>query len=126
MKNSRSNHKQKKQTSKTTQERRAAQNTHKEFSSQNIGFLRKDKAINTIYIGNLRYTKKSADIKEMFKTYGDVSYVRLVMNKKTRQSQGIAFVQMPCSKATKKAISDLNGKEVDGRTLKVSIAKDNR
>ena len=60
----------------------------------------------------------------MFQRYGTVSYVRLIANSKSKNSKGIAFVQMPVKKDADKAIEALNEHLIDGRTLKVSIALD--
>jgi cold-inducible RNA-binding protein len=78
----------------------------------------------TIYVGNLRYTKKEYEIKKMFLNYGAVNQVSLVKDSQTNKNTGIAFVEMLNEDDAKKAISKLNGKQVDGRTLKVSIANE--
>ena len=84
--------------------------------------LQKDKNLMTIYIGNLSYKKREGEIKKLFQNFGKVTYVKIVLDPKTEKSKGIAFVQMPNEKDALKAIDQLNGKIVDERTLKVSIA----
>ena len=61
----------------------------------------------------------------MFEKFGVVNYVKLVKDSSTQLSKGIAFVQMLNRKHAKQAISILNDSELDGRTLKVSIAVEN-
>lgn len=100
--------------------------TNKKPSERNLGFFQKNnKDIATIYIGNMSYQKKERDIKQLFSKYGEVSYVRLMLDPETSKSRGFAFVQMKDKKLAKLAIEKLNGQQLDGRTLKVSIAKEN-
>ncbi len=94
-------------------------------SERNLGTFQKSKDIATVYVGNLRYTVKENAIKRMFERYGEVSYVRLIVDPKTQMSKGIAFIQMPDKQKANNAITSINGREINGRTLKVSIAKDN-
>ncbi len=90
-----------------------------------IGYLKKDSDMTTVYIGNLVYSKNEKSILNLFKSYGYVNFVRINRDKKTKKSKGIAFVQMKNRNEALKAIKALNGKQLDGRTLKVSIALEN-
>lgn len=94
-------------------------------SERNLGFFQKNDTVTTIYIGNMSFKKDERDIKELFNKFGKVSYVRLMLDPETNKSRGFAFVQMPSPKNAKLAIGKLNGAKVDGRTLKVSVAKEN-
>lgn len=76
-----------------------------------------------IYIGNLLFTKEHKEIKEMFAEFGKVKSVKIIVEPETNKSKGYAFVKMSSSKNAMKAIETLNGKQHDGRTLKVSEAK---
>ena len=78
----------------------------------------------TIYIGNLVYSKSEGAIKKLFTPYGKVINVKIVLDQETQRSKGIAFVQMTQIEDATEAIKSLNGKKVDGRTLKVSIAQE--
>ena len=80
----------------------------------------------TVYIGNLSYTKTEGQIKRIFAKYGKVGFVRIVLDEKTKKSKGIAFVQMFNPNSAVEAIKVLDGKEIDGRTLKVSIAQERK
>ena len=95
------------------------------LSDRNLGTFQKDPAYTTIYIGNLSYRKKERDLEYIFRKFGKVSYVRLILDTVKHTSKGIAFIQMPNKSEAEKAILGLNGKQMDGRTLKVSIAKEN-
>lgn len=87
-----------------------------------LGYFQKEGNAATIYIGNLKFDKTEYQIKEIFEKYGQVKYVKVVTDNKTGKSKGIAFIQMPNKLEAKKAIKELNGKVIDGRTVKVSVA----
>lgn len=89
-----------------------------------LGYFQRENPGLTIYIGNLLYSKTESEIKGLFSKFGVVKYVKIVVDPKTNKSKGIAFVQMPDKNEALKAIEKLNGKELDGRTLKVSIANE--
>ena len=76
-----------------------------------------------IFVGNLSFRIIEDHIKEIFEPFGEVSRVNLVKDRETGQSRGFAFVEMPDSQSAAKAIADLNGKEWDGRVLKIDEAR---
>ena len=76
----------------------------------------------TIYVGNLNYRRDEEGIKELFSKFGYVKSVQIVYKKGTELKSGIAFVQMTNKEKAMAAIESLNGKIIDDRTLKVSIA----
>lgn len=90
-----------------------------------IGILLKDKDMTTLYLSGINYKKNEADIKKQFELYGEVTYVRMIRDRKTNLKKGIAYVQMPNEDDATIAIANLNGSEWAGRTLKVSIARNN-
>lgn len=94
----------------------------KTLKEQNVGILDKNKP--TIYIGNLSYKRNELGLINIFKKYGKVNYVRIVKDKKTQKSKGIAFIQMEGQQETSLAIHSLQGSQLDGRNIKISIAKD--
>ncbi|WP_127717130.1 RNA-binding protein [Halobacteriovorax sp. HLS] len=75
-----------------------------------------------VYIGNLNYKKDDFGVMKLFKPFGYVEKVNLILDEKTEKSKGIAFVEMQTKKAALDAVAALNGKVIDGRTVKVSIA----
>lgn len=79
----------------------------------------------TVYIGNLRYTRDEMGVKFLFSPYGPVRFIDLITDKKSGQSKGYAFVKLINREDGLRAIKELNGKQVDGRTLKVSEAVEN-
>ena len=76
----------------------------------------------TIYIGNMSYKRNENSILKLFKEFGYVQSVSVVTDSKTKKSKGIAFVKMKKADEALLAIKTLDGKVVDGRTLKVSEA----
>ena len=75
-----------------------------------------------IYVGNLSYKVRENDLKEVMEEYGQVDSCKLITDRDTRRSKGFAFVEMADDDAAKKAITELNGAELDGRTMVVKEA----
>jgi len=76
-----------------------------------------------IYVSNLSFNVTDEDLNEYFAEYGEVSSAKVILDKFTQKSRGFAFVEMSDEEAAKKAIQELDGASVDGRTINVSIAK---
>ena len=73
-----------------------------------------------LYVGNLPWSIDDNKLKELFPGCTEAT---VIQDKYTRRSKGFGFVTIDDDEAAKKAISEINGKEVDGRELKVSEAK---
>ena len=76
-----------------------------------------------IFVGGLTYAKTSQDLQTMFEAFGAVQSAQVIMDKYTNQSKGFGFVEMTNDNEAQAAIKALDGKEVDGRRLGVSVAK---
>ena len=76
-----------------------------------------------IYISNLSFNVTDEDLRDYFTEYGEVTSAKVIMDKLTGKSRGFAFVEMSDDEAAKKAIEELDGATVDGRTIGVSVAK---
>ena len=76
-----------------------------------------------IYVSNLSFNVRDEDLQEYFAEYGEVSSAKVIMDKFTNKSRGFAFVEMPSDEAANKAIQELDGATVDGRTIGVSVAR---
>jgi RNA recognition motif-containing protein len=113
----------KKPTTSKPASNKSATNDEGEFLERKVGYYQQDDTVTTLYVGNLSYKKDEYQIKAMLEKFGKVKYVKIVVDPKTSVSKGIAFVQMPNGKHAKLAIDALNDNLIDGRTLKVSIAK---
>ncbi len=76
-----------------------------------------------IYVGNLNYRVREADIQQVMEDYGTVNSVKVIMDRETGRSKGFAFVEMPDDAEASKAIAELNGAEYEGRTMVVKEAR---
>lgn len=77
---------------------------------------------NTVYISNLSYERDRNGLKSLFSKFGRILYIKIIVEPSTNQSRGMAFVEMSSATEAKKAIDELNGTNVDGRTVKVRYA----
>jgi cold-inducible RNA-binding protein len=78
-----------------------------------------------LYVGNLSYQTNEASLREVFEQEGrKVSEVKIVTDRETGQPRGFAFVEMGSPADAEAAIAALNGRELDGRTLKVNEAQE--
>jgi len=76
-----------------------------------------------LYVGGLPYSATEQQLSDLFAQHGAVSSAKVITDKFTGQSRGFAFVEMSTSEEAQKAISALNGTQMDGRTLTVNEAK---
>jgi cold-inducible RNA-binding protein len=76
-----------------------------------------------IYVGNLSFDTTDDKLNQLFKAYGAVTSANVIMDRLTGRSRGFGFVEMENNAEADKAIAELNGKDVDGRALKVSEAQ---
>ena len=76
-----------------------------------------------LYVGNISFKSTEADILQHFEQAGQVVDCRLITDRNTGQSRGFAFVEMGSQEAADKAINELHGSDLDGRTLTVNEAR---
>jgi cold-inducible RNA-binding protein len=76
-----------------------------------------------LYVGNLGYGVTSSDLEGMLSAFGSVRSAEVIMDRDTGRSKGFAFVEMENDQEAQAAISGLNGKEHDGRSLTVNEAR---
>ena len=76
-----------------------------------------------LYVGGLPYSVTEQQLNELFAQQGTVSSAKVITDKFTGQSRGFGFVEMSTTEEAKKAISALNGTQLDGRPLTVNEAK---
>jgi RNA recognition motif-containing protein len=76
-----------------------------------------------LYVGNLSFNTTNQDLNDLFATVGTVESSNIIEDRETGRSRGFGFVEMANQEDGQKAIAELNGKEVDGRELKVNEAK---
>lgn len=77
-----------------------------------------------IYVGNLSRLTNEDTIRQAFEQFGQVASVKIILDRETRESRGFAFVDMPESNEAQKAISDMNGVDLEGRKLTVNEARE--
>jgi cold-inducible RNA-binding protein len=76
-----------------------------------------------IFVGNLDFSSTEASIRALFEPYGNVERVSLVTDRDTGRSRGFAFVEMTDSAEADRAITALNGAQLDGRALNINEAR---
>ena len=76
-----------------------------------------------LYVGNLAYGVTDSDLETMFAAHGTVQSAQVIMDRDTGRSKGFGFVEMKTEQEAQAAITALNGKDADGRALKVNEAK---
>jgi RNA recognition motif-containing protein len=76
-----------------------------------------------IYVGNLNYNITEDDLRTTFEPFGDVSEATVISDRFSGRSKGFGFVEMPNQEEAEKAIAEMNGKEVQGRSLIVNQAR---
>jgi cold-inducible RNA-binding protein len=76
-----------------------------------------------LYVGNLSYETTEEQLRELFTEAGNVGSVKIITDRQTGQPRGFAFVEMETKAEGQKAISMLNGRNVEGRPLAVNEAR---
>jgi RNA recognition motif-containing protein len=76
-----------------------------------------------LYVGNLPFTTTEGMLQDMFSAVGTVESCRLITDRDSGRSKGFGFVEMSSDEEAEKAISELNGKEMEGRALTVNEAR---
>lgn len=76
-----------------------------------------------LFVGSLSYDVTQSALEDLFKGMGTVESATLITDKLSGNSKGFGFVEMGTEKEAKKAIEELNGKEVSGRNIVVNEAK---
>src|SRR5688572_19533504 len=76
-----------------------------------------------LYVGNLSFNTSAQDLTELFGTVGSVQSANVIEDRETGRSRGFGFVEMSSQAEGENAVAQLNGKEIDGRELRVNQAK---
>jgi cold-inducible RNA-binding protein len=76
-----------------------------------------------IFVGNLSFGATEDSVRSLFEAHGTVDRVSIVTDRDTGRSRGFGFVEMPNDSEGDRAISSLNGREIDGRSLNVNEAR---
>lgn len=78
---------------------------------------------NKLYVGNLSYDVNNESLADMFKEFGEVTEAVVIVDRETSRSKGFGFVTFTKEEDAAKSIKELDGKEIDGRNIKVNVAK---
>ncbi|MEM1433673.1 MAG: RNA-binding protein [Pseudomonadota bacterium] len=76
-----------------------------------------------LYVGNLPWSVTEQELSDLFAPMGDVSSAKVITDRETGRSRGFGFVELS-DEAGRRAIDELNGKDMGGRSLKVNEAQD--
>lgn len=77
-----------------------------------------------MYVSNLSFHTSDGDLKTLFSQFGAVSSAKVIMDRDTGKSRGFGFVEMDSDAEAKEAIKNLNNKEIEGRAMSVSVARE--
>ena len=77
-----------------------------------------------LFVGNLSFDTTTADLEALFSQAGTCESAAVITDRATGRSRGFGFVEMGSASEAQKAIADLNGRELQGRTINVSEARD--
>jgi len=78
---------------------------------------------NKLYVGNLSFNTTEESLSQLFAEFGTVGRASVVTDRDTGRSRGFGFVEMSSDQEAKAAISALDGKQFDGRTIQVNVAR---
>ena len=76
-----------------------------------------------IYVGNLSWSSTEDAVRALFEAHGEVESVKIITDRYTGRSRGFGFVEMPNDEEGRTAVSALDGRDLDGRALKVNEAR---
>ena len=77
-----------------------------------------------MYVSNLSFHTTEDDLKNLFGQFGAVSSAKIIIDRETGKSRGFGFVEMGQDSEAKEAMSNLNNKEIEGRALSVTVARE--
>jgi RNA recognition motif-containing protein len=76
-----------------------------------------------IFVGNLSYSSTEDTIRVLFEPFGDIDSVKIITDRDTGRSRGFGFVEMASDDEARAAIAALDGKDLDGRPIKVNESR---
>lgn len=79
-----------------------------------------------VYAGNLSFITSEETLNSVFSKFGQVASVNIIKDRDTNQSKGFGFIEFENEEEAQKAISVMNGKELDGRKIRVSLADEKK
>ena len=76
-----------------------------------------------LFVGNMSFQTTESELTDLFKPFGQITRIRVVMDRETGRARGFAFVEMPNDEEASKAIAALDGASIGGRNIKVNEAR---
>jgi len=76
-----------------------------------------------IYVGNLSYKVSDQELEEVFEEFGEVISAKIIKDRETGRYKGFGFVEMANDENAQAAIEELDGTEINGRSVKVNKAR---
>ena len=76
-----------------------------------------------IYVGNLSRDVTETELREAFEAFGEIASVKIITDRLSGASRGFGFVEMPTEEEAKKAMAELNGKDMKGKSVTVNEAR---
>lgn len=77
-----------------------------------------------MYVSNLSFHTSDDDLRKLFEAFGSVSSAKVIIDRETGRSRGFGFVEMNSTTEATAALSKLNGKELEGRAISVTEARE--
>ena len=79
---------------------------------------------NKLYVGNIPFQLEEQQLEDAFAAYGSVKSVKIITDRDTGRSKGFGFVEMETEDQAQECVSNLDGKELNGRNIRVNIARE--
>ena len=77
-----------------------------------------------MYVSNLSFHTTDEDLRKLFTQYGTVSSAKVITDRETGRSRGFGFVEMESTKEANEAMKNLDNKEIEGRPISVTVARE--
>jgi len=76
-----------------------------------------------LFVGNFSWNMGEQDMRDLFAPYGEIEDVKLIIDRMTGRSKWFGFVKFVNEEDAARALAELNDKEVDGREIKITVAR---
>ncbi len=90
------------------------------------GHLKHNAYCMNIFVGSLPFKLSDSELRELFEKYGEVSSAKIINDRETGRSKGFGFVEMPDDQQAQKAIDELNGSDLKGRSIVVNQSEERK
>lgn len=77
-----------------------------------------------MYVSNLSFHTNEDDLRKLFEQFGQVTSAKVITDRETGRSRGFGFVEMSADTEAQQAMSKLNNKDIDGRAMSVTVARE--